>query len=112
MTPNPSLFQNPIPLFGEAKDAASRWLQAQRESMALSAELRARVEAQRMMWWGIGFVLAVTTVGFTFFWITQGLREAGVSPWVLALSILVLLGGTAGLCFWNGQRISNRELKI
>lgn len=88
---------HPLPHFSEAAKAAKAYLDAQREHLMLTAEVRARREGKRAGYLAGAAVTALFALAFFFFWVTIQIHETGAPAWTLALGCLAIFGGLAFL---------------
>ena len=96
--------QNPVPFFEEAAEAATRYLNAKREHLIISAEIRAKREGKRAVY-GIAALLTGTLGLFlALFWLTVQIHETGVAAWGIALICLGVLGLASAILSWIAKR--------
>ena len=105
-------FENPFPFFAEAADAASRFVEAQRELLMVSTELRARRAAHRAVYLAVTLIFVNIAATLGLFWTSMGLHEAGWSSWVIALLALVLFGAIAGVTAYLGIQSGKAPGKV
>ena len=97
--PASQIIRNPFPHVREATDAATRIATLTRDLYVLNAELSAITQAKRMIALASGGIFVVVMLILGFFWITQGLRDAGWSPWALAVLVFAFFGIMSCSCF-------------
>lgn len=92
-----SRFKNPIPDILEASEAAARIISLQADLFMLNQELKTLRQLKKTLWIGGSVMLMNVLLTLSFFWLGEGLHEAGWSPYVLAVTCAVFFGLFIGI---------------
>ena len=106
-----SVFQNSIPKFIEAADAATRMMKLRRDLLILEQELKTVRQVKRGVWLGASLLLFNLLLFLTLFWLGMGLHENGWSAYALAGLTFLVLGLLVFLSLLTAYRVGKAPLE-